>query len=325
MCRLMVYSGPPIVLSKVVTDPSHGILQQSKCAHDFRTSLNADGFGLSWYAPEITPFPAVYKENMPAWSSPNLKNIVKVTKSHLVLAHVRAASTGNVVQTNCHPFSFRNLSFMHNGTVAYFCAIRRKMMSMVSDSVFNIIQGSTDSEVMFAMFVTNFESICDFKSTSVDEPYDTEEYSESDLASALAATLRQVHLLILEHEFQLKFGNTAAGSSAEDQEFQDGASLKCSAATGRMNLVVTDGTSVVASRYTTSTPDTAHTLYLSHGTRYSCEKNGACCVTKTPVECGKQPFTIITSEPLSDGFACDEVPVNHLVVASKGGVKILNV
>jgi len=326
MCRFIVYSGPPVVLSQVVTDPGHGILQQSQKAHDARSPLNADGFGLSWYVPEITPFPAVYKEITPAWSNPNLKSIVKVTKSHLILAHVRAASTGHVVQTNCHPFSYRNLSFMHNGTVAYFNSIRRKMMAMVSDSAFHVIQGSTDSEVMFAMFITNFENSCNFKNGAVDQPYDKIEYCESDLASALATTLNQVHRLVLEHEFQLKSGGSNSDSASDDEErFSDGASLKYSDATSRLNLVVSDGTNVVASRYTTAALDTAHSLYLSHGTQYSCGTDGICSLTKNVTGCNQPLVALISSEPISSGFICDEVPVNHMVLVSKGGVKILNV
>jgi len=324
-----VYNGPRIVLSQVVTEPGHGILQQSRKAHDVRTSLNADGFGLSWYAPKLTPFPAVYKEITPAWSNQNLQNLVKVTKSHLVLAHVRAASTGSVVQTNCHPFCWRNLSFMHNGTVAYFSSIRRKMMAMLSDSAFSIIQGSTDSEVLFAMFVTNFESICNFKKNSSDVPYDPTLYTASDLSLALSTTLTQVHKLILEHERSTPKSTLAAEVAQQVEDVEDsegdGASiLECTEGFGRLNLVATDGTNIVASRYTTSQPESVHSLYFSHGSQYKCGKDGQCSVERT-IQNAEQRVVVISSEPISCGFDCDEVPVNHIVVVSKDSVKTVSV
>jgi len=327
MCRFIVYNGPRIVLSQVVTEPGHGILQQSRKAHDARTSLNADGFGLSWYAPKITAFPAVYKEITPAWSNQNLQNLVKVTKSHLVLAHVRAASTGAVVQTNCHPFCWRNLSFMHNGTVAYFGSIRRKMMAMLSDTAYNIIQGSTDSEVLFAMFVTNFESICNFTKSPVDAPYDSTQYTASDMSLALSTTLTQVHRLILEHERSTPKSTLVAEiTHAEDSDSDcDGASiLKCTEGFGRLNLVATDGTNIVASRYTTSKPESVHSLYLSHGSQYKCGKDGQCSVERA-CQNTEQRVVVISSEPISCGFDCDEVPVNHIVVVSKDSVQTVSV
>jgi glutamine amidotransferase len=42
---------------------------------------------------------------------------------------------------------------MHNGCVASFQKIKRKLISELSDSVFSYIQGTTDSEHVGALFV----------------------------------------------------------------------------------------------------------------------------------------------------------------------------
>lgn len=74
--------------------------------------------------------------------------------SPCILAHVRAATPGMVVsQTNCHPFQWQRILFMHNGHVGDFGKIRRRLLASLSDEAFNLIQGSTDTEHLFAVLV----------------------------------------------------------------------------------------------------------------------------------------------------------------------------
>lgn len=369
MCRFILYLGPSITLSSLVTEPEHGLLQQSIKAHDPVSSLNADGFGVAWYVPEITKIPAVFKDITPAWSNMNLKQMAKVTRSHCIFSHVRAASTGPVVQTNCHPFTYRNLSFMHNGTVAYFSKIRRKMMLQVSEQAFTIIQGSTDSEVIFAMFVTNFEKLIEEEreneghkeGQNKDKEEQEDDISQQPyfdggemdytqlLTTALRTTLHQVHRIILEHEAKEDRGR-ATTDSLESEEFMDGASLPHTKAIARLNLAVTDGKSVVASRYSCADPSTAHTLYWCRGQRIVCSK-GECRVFKeagdgdvpggingsrinTLANGGKvrsgsmdtngmsrSNMVIVSSEPLDNRqYDCERVPANHMVIAGPYGL-----
>ena len=35
--------------------------------------LNGDGFGVSWYVNDISPYPAIFTETTPAWSNANLR------------------------------------------------------------------------------------------------------------------------------------------------------------------------------------------------------------------------------------------------------------
>jgi predicted glutamine amidotransferase len=117
-------------------------------------ALNGDGFGVAWYAPEIDAEPCVVKAPLPAWSNENARSLSTKIRASRVFAHVRAASPGLAVQhTNCHPFSWGPFLFMHNGVVGRFARLRRRLLEGLSDRAFESIQGTTDSEHAFAVFL----------------------------------------------------------------------------------------------------------------------------------------------------------------------------
>lgn len=293
------------------------MLQQSSHAKCPITPLNADGFGVAWYNPSATRLPACFRETTPAWSSQNLKQITRVTESSCIFAHVRAASAGNVMQTNCHPFIYKNMTFMHNGTVPHYHQIKRQLSESISDRAYGMIEGTTDSEMMFAMFITHFENLSGEREGTEDDPYPEKDHTQT-LIAALRATLRQVHSTALEYERSLEAKSLPPG---DEPDGADGAlgnlyadtpttSLRYTSVIGRLNLAVTDGQSSVSSRYTCSHPSTAHTLYYTRGTGVD-YKDKKCLVRKSG---SSQPMTIVSSEPLGAEYECEVVPVNHFVV-----------
>ena len=58
MCRYAAYLGPPLVLSQLIYKPPNSLVHQAKEAMQSSTRINADGFGVAWYSPEISPEPA---------------------------------------------------------------------------------------------------------------------------------------------------------------------------------------------------------------------------------------------------------------------------
>ncbi len=51
MCRHLAYLGPRASLRSVLTDPPHGLLRQSWAPRQQKHgTVNADGFGVGWYA-----------------------------------------------------------------------------------------------------------------------------------------------------------------------------------------------------------------------------------------------------------------------------------
>lgn len=209
MCRFAAYLGPRIRISSLVTDPKHSIIRQSYKAKELEEPLNGDGFGISWFAPELSPYPVSFKEITPAWNSKNLQNIASVTESPCVFAHVRAATVGGEVsRTNCHPFTWNQFTFMHNGTIFGFDKLVRRLRQGLSDESYAQIKGSTDSEHLFSLFI---DAIRDIANPSLDA-----------IVTALTATIAQVEHL------------------REVLQIAEPATL---------NLVVSNGMCLVATRY----------------------------------------------------------------------------
>jgi len=153
-------------------------------------NVNGDGYGISWYEtavfyqyrtnrylrfPEIAhavaePLkdsqtlpkyhrkPTLYKSLEPAWNDANLKEIAEAVISPLVFAHVRAATHGGIVnRSNCHPFRYGNFIFMHNGGIGCFTGemgVRVRMYGLLPTFLREKIQGNTDSELVFALFLS---------------------------------------------------------------------------------------------------------------------------------------------------------------------------
>lgn len=234
MCRFVLYQGPPLSLASLVCDPKNSIINQSVHANETDDPLNGDGFGVCWYAPDLSPEPAVFRSFTPAWSNRNLIDLARVTRSPCVLAHVRAATPGlPVSELDCHPFTSGKYAMMHNGDLAHFRELRRQVLGRLSDRAFSVVHGGTDSEHIFA---TVLDKLWDSRST--------------DPLEAMAKALEQSVIELTE---------LSRNYSAEGFSY--------------LNLALSDGERSIALRFTTDKPENASTLYLHTGRRYVCEGN----------------------------------------------------
>lgn len=158
MCRWIAYIGESIFLDRLVTKPSHSLVEQSlnsELQYNEDGSLwttNGDGFGVGWYGYKEEP--GLFKDSMPAWSDQNLHELCSQTRSGLFLAHVRASTQGGVQRSNSHPFKYKNWLFQHNGDVTGFSKIRRALQNDVAEEFYPFIQGNTDSETAFFLALT---------------------------------------------------------------------------------------------------------------------------------------------------------------------------
>jgi glutamine amidotransferase len=116
-------------------------------------TTNGDGFGIGWYG--TGDGPGVFHSVAPAWANANLRHLAAHIKSPLFMAHVRATTGDGVIQeSNCHPFKHDDWLFVHNGLVNEFGVLRRDLMMEIDPALFDHIQGSTDSEVLFHLALT---------------------------------------------------------------------------------------------------------------------------------------------------------------------------
>jgi len=152
MCRWMAWHGQSVLIDELLFKPEHGLIDQSLHSKMGAETTNGDGFGVGWYG--LGEGPGVFKSIEPAWSDRNLRHLASHIESHLFLAHVRATSGTAVQQTNCHPYMHDGHLFVHNGLISGFPLLHRELLLAVDPSLFPNIEGSTDSEVLFHLALT---------------------------------------------------------------------------------------------------------------------------------------------------------------------------
>ncbi|KAF2723658.1 N-terminal nucleophile aminohydrolase [Polychaeton citri CBS 116435] len=273
MCRFLIYSGQsPILLSHLITSPTHSILTQS---YDSRLRLdqtrphNGDGFGVGYYttapsakrptsshgssnnevhdeeAIDLGPEPCIFTSTIPAWNCRNLERLASKTVSPLVFGHVRASTEGALSDSNCHPFARGALMWMHNGGIGgWKLGVKRKLVTDISDRWFEGVSGSTDSEWAFALFLDCLEKM---GVDADDRVKHREGFGHSTLRKAMLMTIERLNGFINALPEEVK----ATG---------DTRSL--------LNFAITDGKSVVCTRYVSSRTDEAASLFFSSGTRW---------------------------------------------------------
>jgi predicted glutamine amidotransferase len=134
-----------------------------------------------------------------------------------------------VSEQNCHPFAHGTYLFMHNGVVAGFLAIRRRLLGELSDGAYNAVQSfHSDSAVCFALFLHHLPSM------TAPQPAEA-------LLRALQATIATV-------------ARVQAEAGITD--------------TSLLNFVVSDGATMVATRYVSNDAEQPASLYYAEGSGY---------------------------------------------------------
>lgn len=152
MCRMAAYLGPSIMLGQFLLEPAHSLLVQSWAPRELHYArVNADGFGIGWYAGD--DLPATYTNTCPIWSDPNLRHLGRTLENNLWFANVRSATPGNgISHENTQPFYDDDWLFMHNGYIGGFSSrLRAQCLDYLAPEIINSMKGTTDSEHLFAM------------------------------------------------------------------------------------------------------------------------------------------------------------------------------
>lgn len=154
MCRLLGYIGASIQLHTLLYKPEHSLIVQSYQPLEMTAGLlNADGFGLGWYHSQRSDRPFTYRNVLPIWNDVNLPDLSRYIESGCMVASVRSATPGLAVNlTNCPPFQHEDLLMVHNGFIENFRhTLYRPLRDRLNDDIYKSIQGTTDSEHLFAL------------------------------------------------------------------------------------------------------------------------------------------------------------------------------
>ncbi|KAJ2477696.1 glutamine amidotransferase subunit [Coemansia sp. RSA 2320] len=250
---------------------------------DLRRPMNGDGFGIGWYDEEPQTPGCIFTSTLPAWSNLNLQRLAEKIKSALVFAHVRA-TTGETAtaESNCHPWQYGNLMWMHNGDIAGFEKIKRRLQNSLSEEIYLSIQGTTDSEHAFALFLNKLKQ----SASGGKALRDRTEFSFQELRIAMLATIAQIN------------------------EWLDDAGVTD---TSLMNFAVTDGQSVVCTRYITSSEKEGASLFYSSGSEFRSDaESGQYRMIKANK---REDVVVVASEPLTfERTDWMVIPTNTLLV-----------
>lgn len=271
MCRLLAYLGSPIIIDKLLYQPKNSLVNQSSNAREIEEPLNGDGFGIGWYVPELHEEPVTFVSVNPAWSNRNLRNLAPKIRTECFIAHVRAASVGEVSESNCHPFQYRNLLMMHNGGVENFSRIKRKLREPLSDELYNWIKGQTDSEHLFAYLLNQLFSQANQKVTP------------ETIMTAFEKTFRDLKGIMNSHHITEP---------------------------AYLNMMVTDGSFFVGTRYITDPSQDPLTLYHSEGGRYVVEDG----ISYMEAPRDNDQAVLVVSEKLTEESHWTAIPPNHFVI-----------
>ena len=306
MCRWFAYLSPsePCLLEDVLITPQHSL---SKQVHDhflpglfsslpgevttkqeitLRNRLqNVDGFGMVWYAHSRSEFisgveglrPVMYKNAQPPNNDANFHSICAGTATTALFSHIRAATGTSVASINNHPFTFGRHTIMHNGLISHFSDIRREMLPLIEKSAYENIHGTTDSEHLAALYMTNLT-----RNNPEPAPQSWEKrYTIQEMRTALVDSFHQI---VRIQQAVLGAKNVQA----------------CS-----LNVCCTDGTQLVAARFRNHAVENPPSLYCSTVAGVTLNrkfpdhpdagKDNEHVPSKTPHEHGKH--VIVASEP----------------------------
>lgn len=216
MCRILSYLGEPVMLDHLLYAPDSSLLNQTTAAQ-MLSMLNLAGFGMAAWDPSshMPHAPYRYRTTQVAVFDRNLKELATKLNVGALLAHIRGVpitSTVQVNEQNVHPFRFERvpLAMAHNGDLSGFREMRFDLVPHVKPEFAKAIQGSTDSEWIYALVAS-----------ALPDPYAV------NAPEAILAAIR--HALATIREVRARHG-IARSSSA--------------------NLIFCDGTNLVAVRYT---------------------------------------------------------------------------
>ena len=163
MCRALLYLGEPVLLDNLLFQPDSALVRQSYMPK-MLNMLNLAGFGLrAWdpgsHAPEKPFFYG--SPSLPVFDR-NLKNLAEKVRAGCVLAHVRGVAYSTAVEIslqNVHPFQFEGLpwALAHNGDLAGIAEMKPLLAPHVKPAFLERIRGTTDSEWIYALFVSQLK------------------------------------------------------------------------------------------------------------------------------------------------------------------------
>lgn len=257
-------------------------MKQSHHAQESDMTVNGDGFGIGWYNRKRRKEPALFRSIRPAWNDENLSYNASMIKTNCLLAHIRAATQGGVSIQNSHPFQYKEFLMMQNGGIKNFVKIKRTLINRLDAEIFEWIEGQTDTQYIFGLFATIVGELK--KELNIEG----EALNFDQLEACISQTFAEIEAMkILAHI--------------------ESPSL--------YNLVLTNGKSLIATRYSTQPDKETRSLHIAAKAECYTSKEGYLSFRSAdPADHG----VLIASEVLSDNKDFwQDVPENHFITVGE--------
>ncbi|MFF4894750.1 ergothioneine biosynthesis protein EgtC [Streptomyces sp. NPDC001068] len=159
MCRHLAYLGPEEPLGRLLVDPGHSLYRQSWAPRRQRHgTVNADGFGVGWYARE-DPQPARYRRAGPIWADRSFADLARVVRTGALLAAVRDATlAGADGEAAAAPFAAGRWLFSHNGSVPGWPQAVTSLVPLLPAADLLSMEARTDSAFVWALVLHRLRS-----------------------------------------------------------------------------------------------------------------------------------------------------------------------
>jgi len=215
VCRFAAYLGEPVLIEDLLFEPDGALVRQAVDS-ELMTLLNLGGFGLAaWDRASPDPRrPLTYRVPTIPNFDRNLRALAGKVRAGALVAHVRGViydSRQSVGLHNVHPFVFDGASFAlaQNGDLYDFSRIRYDLLAHLDPRLAALIEGTTDTEWVYALVLSQLE----------------DPFAPVEAEQAALAVVRSLEIL---RELRTRRGIATQSP---------------------VNLVLTDGTWMLATRY----------------------------------------------------------------------------
>lgn len=163
MSRLFgLYSEEPVKLSCI---QAKEIPSWRNLGENSGNPVEADGWGIGFYKNNGS---FLFKKASKSSKSQRITNITEVISSPIIVSHVRHATVGERKEANTHPFRWGLWLFAHYGKINHFRRIRSKIMRKLPSAYKKQIEGNTDSEFCFYLYLSHLKKEGAIKKGDID-------------------------------------------------------------------------------------------------------------------------------------------------------------
>ncbi|WP_395574695.1 ergothioneine biosynthesis protein EgtC [Streptomyces sp. BK79] len=159
MCRHLAYVGPEEPLGGLLVAPPHALYRQSWAPrHQRYGTVNADGFGVGWYAGG-DPVPARYRRAGPIWADQSFADLARVVRTGALLAAVRDATlSGADAEAAAAPFAAGTWLFSHNGAVGGWPGSLARVAGTLPPEDLLALEARNDSALVWALVLARLRA-----------------------------------------------------------------------------------------------------------------------------------------------------------------------